>query len=385
MFTKHVSAQLSAYVNGELATDEARQLREHLLMCRRCHAEYDEVKLGAQLAAKLPEVAAPPMLWAEIEEQLERLQEQQTVIRESLSRQRFRLLQFFTPPRLAIAASLVLVCAVVASVIIYRRWNVASWEVVRLAGAPKIAASKMHDTDKIAEGQLLETDDKSRARITVGSIGQVDVDPNSRVTLISTKLTEQRLAIERGRLEARISAPPRIFFVDTPSAQAVDLGCAYTLTVDDAGRTLLHVTSGWVAMETAGHEAKVPAGAMCETRPQSGVGTPYFSDATKAFKEALTKIDFENGGADTLKILLAEARPRDTLTLFNLLYRVDVAERPAVYEKLAGYIAPPDGVTREGVIAMNWQMLEEYRATLEQLWVKESFPTLRKALRGLVN
>ena len=246
---------------------------------------------------------------------------------------------------------------------------------VRLAGTPKIADSAMGDTDKIKEGELLVTDATSRARISIGSIGQVEVDPNTRINL----------AIERGRLEAHISAPPRIFFVDTPSAQAVDLGCAYTLDVNDAGRTLLHVTSGWVALETNGHEAKVPVGASCETRPNLGVGTPYFADATKAFKEALTKIDFENGGADALNIVLNEARARDSLTLFNLLYRVSNAERPAVYDKLASYIAPPDGVTRDGVIGMNPLMLEEYRATLEPLWIQETFPALRNVLRGLMN
>jgi hypothetical protein len=73
------------------------------------------------------------------------------------------------------------------------------------------------------------------------------------------------------------------------------------------------------------------------------------------------------------------------LTLFNLLYRVGNANRPAVYDKLASYIAPPDGVTRDGVIGLNPLMLEEYRATLEPLWIQENFPALRNVLRGLMN
>ena len=386
MFTKHVSAKLSAYINGELATEEAQRLREHLLVCQRCRAEYDEIKFGSQLAAKLPEVAAPPMLWAEIEELLDKQQEKQHEPSYAFgSSPRFRLPFFLTPQRMAAIAVFLLVCAVAASVVLYRRWNASGWEVIRLAGAPKIDADSMRDTDKLTEGEYLVTDANSRARITVGSIGQVEIDPNTRIKLVSTKLTDQRLAIERGRLQARISAPPRIFFVDTPSAQAVDLGCAYTLDVDDSGRTILHVTSGWVALETNGHEAKVPVGASCETRPNLGVGTPYFVDATAAFKEALTKIDFENGGAASLRIVLNEARPRDSLTLFNLLYRVSNTERPAVYDKLSTYIPPPNGVTRDGVIGLNPLMLADYRETLEQLWVQETFPALRNVLRGLMN
>src|SRR5262249_19002297 len=232
MFTKHVSAKLSAYINGELATDEAQRLREHLLVCQRCRDEYDEIKLGSHLAATLHEVAAPPMMWADIEKLLDQHQEKQHAARRNtLLSSRFSLYFGLTPQRFAAVAVLLLVCATVASIILYRKSNATGWEVVRLAGAPKIASSTMRDTGKITEGELLETDATSRARINVGSIGAVEIDPNTRIKLVSIKLTDQRLAIERGRLEARISAPPRIFFVDTPSAQAVDLGCAYTLDV----------------------------------------------------------------------------------------------------------------------------------------------------------
>ena len=92
-------------------------------------------------------------------------------------------------------------------------------------------------------------------------------------------------------MSARIWAPPRLFFVDTPSAVAADLGCAYTLEVDENGGSLLRVTSGWVALQLKDRESIVPAGAACETQPGIGPGTPYFEDAPTVFREALRKID----------------------------------------------------------------------------------------------
>jgi len=58
--------------------------------------------------------------------------------------------------------------------------------------------------------------------------------------------------------------------VDTPSARAVDLGCQYTLNVDDRGDGLLKVTMGWVAFDTDGRESFIPAGAACRTRKRGG-------------------------------------------------------------------------------------------------------------------
>src|SRR5262245_27364405 len=71
MLSKHVNHQLSAYHHGELAPAETRRVAEHLLQCQACHAEYDAIKAGAQLAQMLTREAAPADLWAQVEAGLE--------------------------------------------------------------------------------------------------------------------------------------------------------------------------------------------------------------------------------------------------------------------------------------------------------------------------
>jgi hypothetical protein len=184
-------------------------------------------------------------------------------------------------------------------------------------------------------------------------------------------------------MHATINAPPRLFFVDTPSAVAADLGCAYTLEVDDGGRGLLHVTSGWVAFETHERESIVPAGASCVTEPGAGPGTPFFADASKIFLDALAKFDFASGGSVSLRDILSEARGRDTLTLWHLLARVNVDERGRVYERLATLAPPPAGVTRAGVLQLNEAMLTNWKTDMEPAWMSESMPDMRGAWRKL--
>jgi hypothetical protein len=245
----------------------------------------------------------------------------------------------------------------------------AGWEVARLAGAPSIDADRMDSTGRLGIGEWLETDAGSRAQIKVADIGQVEIDPGTRVRLVETRPTEHRLELARGRMHASIYAPPRLFFVDTPSAVAADLGCAYTLEVDDAGRSILHVTAGWVSFETKDRESMVPAGAACLTQPGAGPGTPFFEDASQLFLDSLAKFDFANGGADALTAVMAEARPRDTLTLWHLLARVGDAERARVYTRLAALAPPPAGVTRDGVMRLDRSMLHEWKAHLETTWM----------------
>ncbi|HQU84541.1 MAG TPA: FecR family protein, partial [Pyrinomonadaceae bacterium] len=241
-----------------------------------------------------------------------------------------------------------------------------SWNVEVLAGMPKIGNSFANE--KIAVGEFLETDENSKAKIQVADIGNVEIAPNSRVKLVETKSTEHRLSLEKGELKAKIFAPPRLFIVDTPSAVAVDLGCEYTLEVDEFGNSKLHVTGGFVALENGNFSSIVPAGAIALTKKGKGIGTPFAEDSTADFQSALYKFDFENGGNAALETVLKEADLYDSLTLWHLLSKTQNAEREKVYDALKTKIAPPENVTREGILKLNKKMLDAWWQEIEHFW-----------------
>jgi hypothetical protein len=251
----------------------------------------------------------------------------------------------------AIAAGLLLAVAAVWFVFAVSR---SSWDVSQLAGTPAVDGKAISGTRRFTVGARLVTDAASRARLVVGHIGQVDVDPNTRVQLIEARGREHRMSLERGTIHARIWAPPKFFFVNTEAATAIDLGCAYTLQVGDDGSGLLRVTHGWVGFERDGREAYIPQGAMCATRRDLGPGTPRYEDAPSGYGEALTLLDFgskgDPGRAGALALVLSQARRRDALTLWHLLARGSAEERAQVYERLASLAPPPEGVTRELVL-----------------------------------
>jgi hypothetical protein len=241
------------------------------------------------------------------------------------------------------------------------------WEVSRLEGAPRVgwhffgASSR---TGKLRVGQTLVTDGSSRATISLDETGRVEVDAGSRLRLLTNGPGHKRLSLERGTIHATIWAPPGEFVVDTPSAVAVDLGCVYTLHVDDSGAGLLRTTMGWVAFKLNDHESFIPAGAVCATRPKIGPGTPYFEDAFAPFRDALSKFDFAATTPQErnalLGILLVDARKSDALTLWHLLSRVSDVDRLGIYDRLTALAPPPADVTRDGILRLDRQMLDSW-------------------------
>ena len=240
-----------------------------------------------------------------------------------------------------------------------------AWDVARLEGAPKVGSKSISANSgvaKLAVGQTLVTDGSSRASITLDETGRVEVDAGSRLRLVANGPGRKRLSLERGTIHATIWAPPGEFVVDTPSAVAVDLGCVYTLHVDDSGAGLLRTTMGWVGFKLNGHESFIPAGAVCNTRPTIGPGTPHREDASEIFRSCLHRFDFEAitpaERNELVRILLSQARKIDAFTLWHLLSRVSDADRPGVYDRLTALAPPPAGVTRDGILRLDRTMLD---------------------------
>lgn len=371
MLTQHATRQLEAYCRGKLDAEAAQRVKSHLERCRKCREEYELIVQGSEWMERLPQNAAPEGLWQKIEASLD------TAIAPSPRRFPFTfkagLRRSPLPFRTGLAYAPIGAALILLIGFAWVRSRMGppppSFGVVRIAGEPQIGSSRIDKAGKLPVGGWLTTDEKSKAQIRVADIGQVVVGPNSQVRLVETGKKAHKLSLAKGELSAKIKAPPRLFFVETPSAVAVDLGCAYELTVDDAKRSLLRVTAGWVLFEWNGKESIVPAGAACRTRPAHGPGTPYFEDSSEALKESLEQIDFSNSEGTALDTVLKQARARDSLTLWHLLNRVNYKQRGRVYDRLAALVPPPTGVTRDGVLRLHSGSLALWRAKMETTWL----------------
>ena len=285
----------------------------------------------------------------------------------------------FLGPALAAAAAVLLMVGVT--------WRSESrqigWSIASVSGDPQIESASAREGGRLGVGQAIVTDAASRVRIEVDSIGAVTIDVNSRLRLVESRDGRQRLSLDHGTLHAQIVAPPGQFVVDTPSARATDLGCVYTLHVDDDGVGLLSVQAGWVAFEFKGREVFVPSGASARTVPREGPGTPRYDDVDQPFQDSLDEVDYGGDPKRTepsLDYVLTHARRRDAMTLWHLVSRVDPGHRLAVVDALARLVPMPDGATRDAVMRLDrtaldawWNALGLQDASWWRLW-KRAYP-----------
>jgi predicted anti-sigma-YlaC factor YlaD len=340
MFNRHIERLLTRYCDGELSAGERQRVDAHLASCAQCRAALDEIQFSVRLVRQLSTVNAPSSVWNGIESAL-------------------------SEPTRGYQGRLVMRWAF-ACILLMAAGAGGYWWTREAAPRPWEVADSSSGARRMAAGEWVETSEGSKARIIVGTLGTVDVEPGTRVQLGKVRDSEYRLALAHGTISAQINAPPRLFIVDTPASAVVDLGCAYTVTVAKDGAGELRMTAGWASLEFKGRESLVPAGAICRTKPGSGPGTPYFEDASTALKSAVDDFDAEKDAGRALDVILNDARIRDTLTLWHLLSRVTAADRVRVYERMAALVPPP--ASSDLILALDADALRKWREELAWKW-----------------
>jgi hypothetical protein len=256
-----------------------------------------------------------------------------------------------------------------AGTLFFRRGELTNWQLTL----------GTQQATQVRQGQTIETNSTTIATLESSSVGEIHIEPGSKLRLTKADPTQQQFALEHGVIHAFIWAPPTQFVVDTPAAKTVDLGCQYTLDVAPNGSGILKVTMGWVAFQSGPLESFIPAGAECRTRPGRGPGTPYREDAPPAFIAALNQFD-TTGDAAALATVLSAARPQDGLTLWHLLSRTQGDQRAQVFAAFSNKVKLPATVTREAILRGDRQSLDSAWNSLDlgdtawwRIWKRSSF------------
>jgi hypothetical protein len=280
---------------------------------------------------------------------------------------------------LAIAAALIVIVGASLFAYVHRfRWGSdASWDILNVNGSATLDGRAIDARSRLAVGKELRTGAGSHVIARIARVGTVEIGSDSRVILVDTG-ERHRMRLERGTLSARLWAPPFTFAVRTPAGLASDIGCAFTLRYDE-GAGEVRVTSGWVDFDGDTRSSLIPAGAIAELRDAIGPGTPFYDDASPAFRAALRAFDFQGDHA-ALPRVIAAARPRDAMTLLHLLQHSRPEDRGMLFDALSALASPPAGVTRAGVLKRDLRMLDAWRRSLGLSGVKQWWVNWRDAL-----
>lgn len=279
---------------------------------------------------------------------------------------------------MALAATLALCVAGMAAWFQQRlAWQAGeAWRIVSTSGQVLVQGDP--DGERFVPGSEIITRADGSARIGIARIGDLRLEPGSRLRLEQTRSGHHRVRLLEGRLQARVWAPSMHFGVELPGAEVLDLGCEFIVASDAAGNGELTVLSGWVLVDTGVDEVLVPRNATVALRGGL-VGIPHDLGASTGFMQALRAV--EGGDPAGIGELVATSRPEDAISLLALLQRNPALARGPVYERLRQLLPEAQAVDRDAILRRDphaldpwWDALPYPRAKRWWLHWKDALP-----------
>lgn len=390
--------------DGEISDSNRLELSAHMKDCLECSIIYEQTLMLKEKIKKIPsEVKPPHTVWNRINEKIteDNIEVKQvagnffTIVNTS---QDTTVVQPEDEPKnrksylkYVIAACIVVFLGLVSIPFIYRADTdnpdataFAYWHVTKVKGTPVIndGAKSIASFDSLKAGDWIETDDSSKAIITIAGLGEITVEPKSKVKILNSEKGEHKVLLEYGTINTNFSQKSEKFSIETKNSIAWDnnpKGTAYTFSVDNKGDGMILVKDGSVLLESRGKESVVPAGKICLVQASVGPGTPFSVNASAEFRNALYTYDFEPSNTNAIYNVINTANNSDMISLINLIPRVNDDMKEQIYSKVSGVVAPPTYIIKDSLRYFDCEKLGEWiEKCQEQVW-----QNVEKNLEGL--
>lgn len=383
---------ISELADGEISDKDRLELSAHMTECLECSIAYEQMLMLKEKTKTIPtEIKPSQSVWNRINEKIsdDNIEVKQvasnfyTILNTAPNKDIPNFIDELPKGKpyfkYVVAACVIVFLGLVSIPFIYKS-NInpdatvfSYWQVTKVKGNPTVNnGNAMAFTDSIKAGDWIETNDSSRAVITIAGLGEITVEPKSKLTILKSEQGEHRVLLEYGTINTNFSEKSDKFSIETKNSIARDnnvTGTAYTFSIDNKGDGMILVKDGSVTLESRGKEAVVPAGKICLVQAIAGPGTPFSVTASNEFRKALYAYDFEPHTTNAIYNVINTANETDMVSLINLIPRVNDEVKEQIYSKVSGYVAPPSYIVMDSLRYFDCEKLGEWiEKCQEQVW-----------------
>lgn len=235
------------------------------------------------------------------------------------------------------------------------------WEIISTSGNPKLENSIANKGNGFASENTIETDASSTITFTIPEMGRLLIDNSS---IVSRTKNDNEITVDKGQIRKFEGDASEVLSVLTPLAKFTELykGGAFRLHVDENGTCKLTVESGWVIVNIKDFDSYVPKNFGCLiTRGKYAI--PYPSDSAPQLINLLE--NFSGINDPSVGTILSLMTKKESLSLWHIIQLISPDNRSIAFDRLNDLIPVPSGVSKAGILALNKDMLLDWRQEIE--------------------
>ena len=235
------------------------------------------------------------------------------------------------------------------------------WKIIQFNGQSKINNEILTKDDSFPVNSTIETGPTSTVAVLIPNVGRLLIDVSTTITRLEKDFT---LKIEKGQIKKIEGNADEFLTVETPLATIKDLykGAAYKLNVIERGISIISVESGWLIVKVKEFDSYIPKNFNCVVSV-GHYAIPYQANSSSQLINLLE--NFSGVNDPSIGTILSLITAKDALSLWHIIQLVSSENRFIVFDRLNEFVPVPSGVTKEGIQALNKDMLLQWRQEIE--------------------
>lgn len=226
--------------------------------------------------------------------------------------------------------------------------------------------------DKPSTAQNLFIEDKIRLeknseeiRLLIKGEAEITLYPDTELTVVEAEERNNIVNLNKGKLLFNNLTIPPNFILLHKRMVVSDKQSKFLLEVTENDDVVIDVMQGFIEVEVQGDRIFVSNDYFCTIKNATSIQIPYHRKASEKLKSSLEYLQSNKQDVGAVSTALLEAGEFDALSLLRLIEIVPPSSREIIYQKIKNLYPPPDDVTKEGILNLNEEMLEDWWYEIE--------------------
>ncbi len=214
--------------------------------------------------------------------------------------------------------------------------------------------------------ETLTTFDSTKVAMIIPNAGRVDVGSFSSLKIIKGKDSDNIFSLVLGKIygNCRIDNPK--LKIKTNLADIEVIAGRFTLELNNSGDLNLATDNGMLKVTTPAREILLVKDHRLRISANGNIGMPIHLRTNAQLAEIIEQFSFGDSKVIDHGLILQLATPIDGLTLLHLIMKAKtIEERIPIFEKLSEFYPLIPGITNEGILNLDKNMLDEWHRDIE--------------------